>query len=776
MPAKSLIEAFLLDQPSAFQKLIQSVAQNETSSSHLRLLGRFLEMKERDDGYLLYPQVETEIYDAIKNPPDDPKLFTLLIAAFTFFYVYSPQRSNAASLISYLERYEKEDLESDHYILIQFVKWIFHRIHRDYVKELESIDKILSRVHPRGSPLWLFAKTNRIESALLHQDLALAKKELGDLEPFRDTYPWYGLGPYEFMSAWLAFGQGKNEEMLSYVENYPLEKMGRCKTKFFIYQIRTLINLERLTEAEKLLDNAKADLRETTAATLALHRNLTTADYENLRGFLELAKRNFNAARTHAQQSIKIIHSNTLQSDGTLAPGFSNAYGKFCLLFVELATKQARAARLLLQALDPQQEKHVFEWARLRLLEGNRDHAMLLFKKFMTKSPQALESKLQFAFELSPVQVASILTNLPSISKKDIVLAKTAPKKIGNSTLISSVFIGNSTQIQDIKNKIEQFALLNSTILISGETGCGKDVVARLLHQSSPQASEPFIPVNCGALSETLIESELFGHVKGAFTGANADHQGIFLAAGKGTVFLDEISSMSPHLQASLLRVLENQEIRPVGSNKIHRIKARVIVATNEPLDKAVSDKKFRIDLYFRLAHFHIHIPPLRERREDIPLLAEYFLKNFYADIPVVIGNDLAEALKRYDWPGNVRELKNEMERIAFLAGDSQTLDASLFQHDERGRPSFSTPSSVLSSSASHAPSTGEKLNYAAFRLQRLRNLFDQHSKLSRLDVIRLLHYAPATVAKDLKILEQEKWIRRINTSAHPRTSYFVKC
>jgi two-component system response regulator PilR (NtrC family) len=206
--------------------------------------------------------------------------------------------------------------------------------------------------------------------------------------------------------------------------------------------------------------------------------------------------------------------------------------------------------------------------------------------------------------------------------------------------------------------------------LIHGESGTGKELVARAVHICSPRATEPFVSVNCGAFPETLLESELFGYLKGAFTGANQNKRGLFEVAGGGTIFLDEISEMTLAMQVKLLRVLQERTVRPVGSTSEISIDVRVIAATNRDLDKAVADNLFREDLYYRLNVIPIRVPDLRERREDIPLLANHFLKKYAAaanrSILRVNRNSL-DALCDYEWPGNVRQLENTIERAVAL-------------------------------------------------------------------------------------------------------------
>ena len=230
--------------------------------------------------------------------------------------------------------------------------------------------------------------------------------------------------------------------------------------------------------------------------------------------------------------------------------------------------------------------------------------------------------------------------------------------------------IGASPAMKQLKQTIRTVASTQSTILISGESGTGKELVARAVHVCSPRAAEPFVSINCGAFPETLLESELFGYVKGAFTGANQNKRGLFEVAHQGTIFLDEISETSLTMQVKLLRVLQERCVRPVGGTSEIAIDVRVIAATNRDLDKLVSENLFREDLYYRLNVIPVQVPLLRERREDIPLLVNHFLKKYAP----AAGRNISrvnpaslEALCGYEWPGNVRQLENTVERAVAL-------------------------------------------------------------------------------------------------------------
>jgi len=230
--------------------------------------------------------------------------------------------------------------------------------------------------------------------------------------------------------------------------------------------------------------------------------------------------------------------------------------------------------------------------------------------------------------------------------------------------------LGRSSKMLELFEHIRAVAVTSSTVLITGESGTGKELVARAIHVGSPRASEQFVSINCGAVPEGLLESELFGHLKGSFTGAITNHKGLFEVAHRGTIFLDEIAEMSPTMQVKLLRVLQERRVRRIGSTGEIEIDVRILAATNKNLEEAVQDKSFREDLYYRLNVIPIHLAPLRDRRDDVPLLADHFLVKARESMRkniTKIADEAVEMLINYDWPGNVRELENVIERAVAL-------------------------------------------------------------------------------------------------------------
>ncbi len=270
-----------------------------------------------------------------------------------------------------------------------------------------------------------------------------------------------------------------------------------------------------------------------------------------------------------------------------------------------------------------------------------------------------------FDYVSKPFAVEDILSILERIEEKSRVLAEATVGPDAFDGFPDTEIVGASQAMVEIYTKIARVAAIDSPVLIYGETGAGKELVAQAIHRNSSRSSGRFTVINCGALTETLLESELFGHEKGAFTGAEGVRKGLFEGAEGGTVFLDEISETSLAFQVKLLRVIQGNEIRRVGANETRKVNIRTLAATNRDLREMVRKEQFREDLFHRLNVFKISIPPLRERASDIPALASYFLKRYgeeYGREARLLPNALA-AMQRYEWPGNVRELRNVIER-----------------------------------------------------------------------------------------------------------------
>ena len=306
-----------------------------------------------------------------------------------------------------------------------------------------------------------------------------------------------------------------------------------------------------------------------------------------------------------------------------------------------------------------------------------------------------------FDYISKPFAVDSMLEILRRIEEKRVLTdAATIGPELANA-LPDTEIIGTSSRMVEIYKKLAKVARIEAPVLVMGESGSGKELVARAVHANSLRASAPFVVINCGALPETLLESELFGHERGAFTGANAMRKGLLESAAGGTVFLDEISETSLAFQVKLLRVIQEREIRRVGSNETVLVDIRLIAATNRDLREMLRLNQFREDLFHRLNVFTIALPPLRDRLGDIPLLASHFLKGFNETQrkSARLASDAVEAMKHYPWPGNVRELRNVLER-AVTFNDTGVIQSSELEFGE----SFAGAAETTKT-ASHGPS-----------------------------------------------------------------------
>lgn len=303
--------------------------------------------------------------------------------------------------------------------------------------------------------------------------------------------------------------------------------------------------------------------------------------------------------------------------------------------------------------------------------------------------------------------------------------------------------IGMSRPMLDLKTTVAQIAPSEASVLILGETGTGKELVARSIHHHSRRAKKAFIPVDCAAISETVIESELFGHNKGAFTGAHETTLGLVRAANQGTLFLDEVGELAPTIQAKLLRTIQQREVRPVGDSKTYSVDIRIIAATNRDLQKAATEGTFREDLYYRLNVISLHVPPLRDRGGDILQLARHFLETYRIDDDVAasINPQAAALLEHFDWPGNVRQLENTIHRAVAMCGKA-AIDDTHLPPDITGRPS-SAPTMAL-------PQTD---TLAAYELMAIENALTKSDGNRRI-AAKLLKIGESTLYRKMKLYD----------------------
>jgi DNA-binding NtrC family response regulator len=447
----------------------------------------------------------------------------------------------------------------------------------------------------------------------------------------------------------------------------------------------------------------------------------------------------------------------------------------FVLVRAELACGHAAAAARLLESRSRRGNVHFldsFFASRLHNLAGRREEARSAFAEAIAAADRLdarrrLEYELRIACELSRDDVLRLLGAPVRAPKESSPAAEAAPPTAGVARLL-----GASAAVANLRDLVARYAGLDTHVLVCGETGSGKELVARALHEESPRAERPFVAVNCAALSETLLESELFGHDKGAFTGAARAHAGLFEQAGEGTLLLDEIGDVSPRLQAALLRVLENGEFRRVGSERTLQARCRVVAATNADLPALARQGRFRSDLLFRLRRLEIVVPPLRDRREDIVPLALHFLSEGRTDgRRPALEPELAKEMESRSWPGNVRELRHAMERLRLL--NSEALSYGLPEFRGLEAPGASVPEQTASSVALAAGPVFVAGRSPMRRRERILALFRAQRRLTRSEIVAAVGVSPNTVTSDLAALDLEGHIERVEPTRSPRTHWF---
>ncbi|MDH3404584.1 MAG: sigma-54 dependent transcriptional regulator [Acidobacteriota bacterium] len=318
----------------------------------------------------------------------------------------------------------------------------------------------------------------------------------------------------------------------------------------------------------------------------------------------------------------------------------------------------------------------------LEAIRGEKSNVSVIMMTAYTSTRSAIEAMKLGAYDYlsKPFDVDEIkLTIRKAIEKTELADENVYLRRELEGKYKFSNIIGRGRRMQEIFALVERVARTSSTILLEGESGTGKELIARAIHYAGPRSKQRFLSVNCGAMPENLLESELFGHKRGAFTGAVTDKKGLFQAAHQGTLLLDEIGEMTPPMQVKLLRALQEKRVRRVGGNTEEPVDARIVAATNQDLRELIRTGAFREDLYYRINVIPIRVPPLRERREDIPLLVDFFIQKYSKELQIEPPRIAVEALKlleNYRWPGNVRELENVIERaLALITGDTLTGD-----------------------------------------------------------------------------------------------------
>ena len=476
-----------------------------------------------------------------------------------------------------------------------------------------------------------------------------------------------------------------------------------------------------------------------------------------------------------------------------------DGFSSYSLIRAELAAGNADAARRLIDLRQMRGNRHYldnFFLARAESISRHTEQANELFVDAYRNAERydalgRMDFELNLSCELKSGDVMRMMRSVSTATATQ--LRNRTASTPTRATRESQPFgirrlVGHSRGLEAVKESITRFAELDVPVFITGDTGTGKELVARALHESSDRRGEKFIAINCGAIVDTLLESELFGHKKGAFTGAGNDHIGVFEEAGKGTLFLDEIGDISPRLQVALLRVLESEEVRPIGSSDSKKIKCRIIAATNADLEKKVHDGTFRNDLLFRLRRLEISLSPLAERNIDIIPIAQHFLDAGRSHgVHAELSKELRSALESYSWPGNVRELRNVIEQMRLLHSDKlqyelEDLDPKFKSFMDGVRPGKERPASSGSAPASPVATQGPALDGSGpltigktrmRRLEVLKALFRQYKRLTRSEIIRTLNVSPNTATSDLKSLCADGFISKVMPNASRRTHYF---
>lgn len=496
-----------------------------------------------------------------------------------------------------------------------------------------------------------------------------------------------------------------------------------------------------------------------------------------------------------------------IEKSGFLKSHEIEVFRPICLA---LSCGNYQTAKLLMVEKIQFENTHYFDdfiFSRIEYSEGNVEKALSHFKSVYDNCIRN-ESLGRLEFEMD---IACELKNRDNqifwdFAKKSSAISSVAVPEAEGDYEGNFEMLGESAEIKNVYESIKKYGPIDLPVLIIGETGTGKELTARALHRESNRRNKPYLAINCGAISESLLHSELFGYEQGAFTGASKHKVGILEAVGDGTVFLDEIGEISPAIQVALLRVLETNEIRPVGGTVTKKLNFRIIAATNAPLQLLVEQNKFRMDLLYRLQRFQITLPPLRMRKSDIRPLAYYFLQKEKKSKDFSLSDQFINAIENYTWPGNIRELKNEMEKIAILNVNKKyftekDLPQGKFQgiisgsidfeaiknsgklgvdalsqsqniEQEKSSSDFDVDRTFRSEEEEFQHYLGNRNSYLR-RKTKLIKMFEKYQNLSRSEVARILNLALNTAAKDLANLEDEGIIERIRPNDSPRTHYF---
>lgn len=475
----------------------------------------------------------------------------------------------------------------------------------------------------------------------------------------------------------------------------------------------------------------------------------------------------------------------------TLRDTFRTSFFNTTEIRLKLSNREYKSAINLLRQKVEERDMNYFDdfyRVRIHLLEGDINKAIFYFKKLYKnclyyESLGLLDVELNASLEMGAKQIRMLMSMVnDSINNIDDV--ETSSKLELKEFKGADKIIGTSQAIISLKDQIKRISDINMPILITGETGVGKDLVANAIHEESTNSNQPFLPINCGAILDSLLLSELYGHEKGAFTGAIKSKKGIFEMALNGTVFLDEIGEISPSIQVALLRSLESNRVRPVGSAKDRPYSCRIISATNRSLEEMVKENSFREDLFYRIKLIEIKVPALRDRSEDIIPLMDYFLTKYEKSVAINFDDELTKRFETFDWPGNIRQLKSEIDKMCVLNQDKLTFtinECELFHHKSDIKTTELNDDSEknVDSQKSSFDKKLEKIlansNSSKNRNLILKEAFDKSHQLSRREVVLLLEVSASTADKDLNQLIKEKYIKKIMPTAARRTHFYQK-
>lgn len=478
-----------------------------------------------------------------------------------------------------------------------------------------------------------------------------------------------------------------------------------------------------------------------------------------------------------------------LRPDYKVLPNFSSFY----LIRAELANKNLNTAEYLLESRKRIGNTSIYDdffWFRIFHSKGDSIKAQLHFNLFSaTVEKYNLDNRFDLELKLSPEILPKDIRHYTRNLNYQAIENNSSAESLTQIDADPSMgfIVGECNSIKQIKASILKFATVDTSVLIIGETGTGKELIAKALWLAGPYKNKPFIPINCGAISDHLLQSELFGHKKGAFTGAFHDHKGVFEEARDGIVFLDEIGEISPAMQINLLRILEAREFRAVGGNSTIKLNCKVLAATNRNLADQVKLGTFRQDLQFRLERLTIEIPPLRERKADIPLLINHYLNEENPQLARLnFDESTLQYLKSLPWPGNIRELKNELERIRLFYSDYKILTINQLSNKYQIKAPPLSPVTTVSENTFVKPietvaiTSNEPAHTSSFlnlnskfrRIEELKKLFFKNTKLTRLDVEELLKISPNTANTYLSTLEKENFISK-KSLPHSKTFYY---